>query len=108
MVNDKIGDRHIVVFWTPGTASALDSATIATGRDVGATGVFNRVSDGKRLDFEPDDDNQFRDKETGSTWNVFGYATAGPLSGRRLQPINHGNHFWFAWAVFKPETKVVR
>jgi hypothetical protein len=108
VVNDKIGDRHIVVFWTPGTASALDSATIATGRDVGATGVFNRVLDGKRLDFEPDDDNQFRDKETGSTWNVLGYATAGPLIGRRLQPINHGNHFWFAWAVFKPETKVVR
>jgi hypothetical protein len=20
--------------------------------------------------------------------------------------VAHGNHFWFAWAVFKPETEV--
>jgi len=108
VLQDKIGDMRIVVFWAPGTASALDSATIATGRDVGATGVFDRELDGKRLSFEPYGEGVFRDKETGSIWNVLGYATEGPLAGRRLTPINHGNHFWFAWAVFKPETKVVR
>ena len=108
VVRDKIGGRRIVVFWAPGTASALDSATIATSRDVGATGVFDRELDGKRLDFEPHGERQFRDIETGSIWNVLGFATAGPLVGRRLNPINHGNHFWFAWAAFKPETKVVK
>jgi hypothetical protein len=107
VVNDEIAGQHIVVLWTPGTASALDAAIIATGREVGATGVFDRVLDGERLDLEPDG-GQFRDKQTGSKWNVLGYATAGPLVGQRLQPINHGNHFWFAWSVFKPETKVVR
>jgi hypothetical protein len=66
------------------------------------------VLDGKRLKFEPHGERQFRDIETGSIWNVLGFATAGPLVGRRLNPINHGNHFWFAWAVFKPETKVVQ
>ncbi|NIR43478.1 MAG: DUF3179 domain-containing protein, partial [Gemmatimonadetes bacterium] len=24
-----------------------------------------------------------------------------------LEPVPHGNHFWFAWAVFKPETRVI-
>ena len=107
VVNDEIAGRHIVVLWTPGTASALDAAIIVTGREVGATGVFDRVLDGERLDLKPDGD-QFSDTQTGSKWNVLGYATAGPLAGQRLQPINHGNHFWFAWAVFKPETKVIR
>jgi hypothetical protein len=105
--NDEIQGRHIVVLWTAGTASALDAAEIAAGRDVGATGVFDRVLQGRRLDFEPDGDG-FRDTQTGSSWNVLGYATAGPLIGQRLRPINHGNHFWFAWAVFKPDTKVIR
>lgn len=108
VVEDEIRGRHIVILWTPGTASALDSAMISDGRDVGATGVFDRELDGKRLRLEPLGKNRFRDKETGSTWNVLGYAIAGPLVGRRLTPINHGNHFWFAWAVFKPETQVVR
>jgi hypothetical protein len=108
VVEDKIRGRHIVVLWTPGTASALDSAAIQAGRDVGATGVFDRELDGKRLSFEPYGNGVFRDKETGSIWNVLGYATEGSLAGKRLTPINHGNHFWFAWAVFKPETKVVR
>jgi hypothetical protein len=108
VVRDRIGDRHIVVFWAPGTASALDSVMIGSGRDVGATGVFERELDGERLNFEVYGERQFRDTETGSIWNVLGFATAGPLVGQRLNPINHGNHFWFAWAVFKPETKVVR
>jgi hypothetical protein len=54
------------------------------------------------------DGGHFMDQETGSTWSLSGDAIRGPLLGRRLDPIPHGNHFWFAWAVFKPETKVIR
>lgn len=32
--------RPIVVWWQPGTGSALDTAQVADGRDVGAVGVF--------------------------------------------------------------------
>jgi hypothetical protein len=39
---------------------------------------------------------------------VLGQATGGPLAGTRLTPITHGNHFWFAWAVFKPNTRVAQ
>jgi hypothetical protein len=48
----------------------------------------------------------FTDQETSSTWNVLGKATAGPLAGRQLTPIVHGNHFAFAWLVFKPQTQI--
>jgi hypothetical protein len=38
---------------------------------------------------------------------VFGTATGGPLVGRRLQPVNHVDTFWFAWAAFRPTTLVL-
>ena len=48
----------------------------------------------------------FRDHATGSTWDVLGNATAGPLAGARLTPVEHVDTFWFAWAAFLPETRV--
>lgn len=100
--------RPIVVFWAPGTASALDAGTIDQGADVGATGVFLAVVDGAPATFRRDggEDAPIRDVETGSTWAITGLATAGPLAGVQLEPVPHGNHFWFAWAAFSPETTI--
>ncbi len=97
-----------VVFWTPGTAAALDENRIDDGRDVGATGVFVPIVDGQRLTFSRDGDRDapIKDAETGSTWSVTGLATAGELAGSRLEPVVAGDHFWFAWAVFQPDTEV--
>jgi hypothetical protein len=36
-----------------------------------------------------------------------GRAISGPLQGKTLRAIPHGNHFWFAWGVFKPKTRIV-
>ncbi len=105
VVNDDVGGTPIVVFHAPGTASALDRGTIANSRDVGATGVFDRRLGDRTLTFRPDS-GAFTDEETGSTWNVLGRATDGPLKDETLTPIVHANHFWFAWAAFKPETRV--
>ncbi len=105
VVHYTIGDRDIVVFYKKGTASALDSSLIAQGRDVGATGVFNPEARGRKLTFKADGD-FFKDNETGTTWNLLGQAVAGELKGEKLEPVVHGNHFWFAWAVFKPNTIV--
>ncbi len=101
--------REIVVFWTPGTSSALDTRAIEEGREVGATGVFVRELDGQLLDFKPnpDDDQTFVDEQTGSVWNIFGKAIAGPMNGAGLEPVVHANHFWFAWAAFQPDTEIV-
>ena len=100
--------KPVVVFWTPGTASALDAGTIDDGEDVGATGVFEATLEGAPITFRRDgaEDAPINDVETGSTWSITGLATDGPLAGAQLEPVPHGNHFWFAWAAFSPETVI--
>jgi hypothetical protein len=101
--------KPLVVFWVPGTASALDDALIDQGDDIGATGVFRSTLDGRDLTFEragTGEDAPITDAETGSTWSITGRATAGPLAGSQLAPVVHGDHFWFAWAAFAPETTI--
>jgi hypothetical protein len=100
-------DRKLVIFWAPGTASALDAASISDGRDVGATAVFEATADGRSLTFTSIGDGRFRDRQTRTVWSLGGRALEGPLAGRMLTPVAHGNHFWFAWAVFRPDTEVV-
>ena len=108
VVNDEVDGTPLVVLWAPGMASSVDSRRIAEGRDVGASGVFSRRVGSRTLTFEPAGDGLFRDEQTGSTWNILGRAVRGELEGAKLDPIAYGNHFWFAWAVFRPETKIVR
>ena len=78
---------------------------VAGGEDIGATGVFVPVVDGTELTFSASEDG-FVDAETGSTWDFAGRALTGPLEGQRLRSVPHGNHFWFSWVVFRPDTKV--
>jgi hypothetical protein len=105
VVNYTVGDQDLAVFFQPGTQSALDDQLIAQSREIGATAVFDpRVGD-RTLTFKIEGD-QFVDNETGSTWHLLGTATDGPLSGTTLTPIVHADHFWFAWAAFKPDTLI--
>ncbi len=104
-VEDTVGGQDIVVFWAPGTVSALGGRVIADSRDVGAAAVFDPHLEGRRLGFMFDNV-AIRDLETGSTWNILGQAVDGPLAGKQLTPVIHANHFWFAWAAFKPGTAV--
>ncbi len=108
VVNDQVSGTPIAVLWAEGTASAVDREAIAESRDVGASAVFDRRLDGQTLSFAPSGPGRFRDQETGSTWNLLGRGIDGPLEGRQLRAIPHGNHFWFAWGVFKPATRVVK
>ncbi len=105
VVNDTIGGEEIVVLWQAGTASALDSASIAEGQDVGAASAYSRRVGERVLTFVYDD-GRFVDEETGSEWDVLGRAVAGPLAGEALTPVVTINHFWFSWAAFRPETRV--
>ncbi len=101
-----LGSEKLVAWVLGGTASALDAGTVSGGRDVGATGVFSPVVDGEELTFEVDGD-RFVDEQTGSTWNVLGESTSGPLAGTQLEAVPHVDTFWFAWAAFRPDTTVV-
>ena len=104
-VNTEVDGLPVGVFWQEGAASALDAADISRGRDVGQTAVFDRRVNGRTLTFRLAD-GAFHDRETGSRWDLAGRAVAGPLRGQRLAPVPHGNHFWFAWVVFRPNTQL--
>jgi hypothetical protein len=58
------------------------------------------------LHFSPEKDG-FSDHETRSRWNVLGRAVSGPLAGRSLTAVTHVDSFWFAWAAFRPTTRVL-
>ena len=104
----SVAGEDIVVFWTPGAASALDSGSIAAGRDVGAAGIFSPLgSDGATLTFAADADGRIRDQQTGSEWNIFGQGVSGELAGAQLEPLpGRIGQLWFSWAVYRPDTVV--
>jgi hypothetical protein len=105
VVNDTVGKTGVVVLWTSGTASPLDTDTVAGGRDVGAATVYLRTLDGQSLTFKFDGTN-IMDKETGSVWDILGRATNGQLARKTLAPVVATNSFWFAWAAYQPHTRV--
>ena len=98
--------NHFVIFFDPTAVTPMDAIRIADSRKVGAVGVFSPELDGKRLRFRHKGD-KIVDKTTGSTWNLLGMATDGPLAGKRLEPIDHGVYYAFAWLVFNPDTQVI-
>ncbi len=107
VVNYSIGGQDIAVFFKSGTVSPLDKSSIRDSRDVGSSGVFKATLGERKLTFRANGD-KIVDAETGSEWNIFGKAVAGQLAGSQLDRVVHGDHFWFAWAVFKPETIIYK
>jgi hypothetical protein len=104
VVNDTIDDSEIVAFFDDGTFSAFNNL-FNERQTSGSVSVFSREVDGRHITFEASE-RGIVDLETGSTWNYAGIAEDGELAGTQLEPVVHANHFWFAWAVFKPETVI--
>jgi thiol-disulfide isomerase/thioredoxin len=105
VANETVGGEPIVVFWQPGTASALDSSSVAQGSDVGAANGFSRQLKGETLTFKVEN-GRFVDDQTGTRWNILGEGVEGEFEGERLESIVSVNHFWFSWAAFNPGTRV--
>lgn len=83
--------QKVVVFWDTEARAAM---------------AFERTLDGQPLDFRVAD-GRIVDDQTGSVWRVDGLATEGPLAGERLAEVEEAHvAFWFAWAVFHPETEI--
>ena len=95
VINDEVGGVDIVVVWD---------------RDSNIAIPFAREVDGQTLTFDIDADGAwpigFRDRETGTLWNVRGESVEGPLSGQRLTQIPAHNSMWFAWVTFWQDTDV--
>lgn len=102
----EVGETPVVAFWQPGTLSPLDERFVVGSRNVGAAVAYRPLVDGRVLRFEARD-GRIVDTETRSTWDILGRAVSGPLRGRTLEPVVSANHFWFAWVVFKPETRII-
>ncbi|NNJ47643.1 MAG: DUF3179 domain-containing protein [Acidimicrobiia bacterium] len=105
-VNDSVDGTAIVVLWGGDTADALDAGEIPAANAIGTGIAFARTVDGQSLTFAASGDATFTDSETGSQWDLNGTAISGPMTGTQLEPVVHGNEFWFAWAVFNPEGAV--
>jgi hypothetical protein len=105
VVNDTVGGHKIVILFEKGVTSALDGNSIPESRDIGTAGVFERSAGGRVLTFGMAG-GRITDAQTGSTWTILGTAIAGQLAGARLVPVVHAQHFWFAWAVFRPKTRI--
>jgi hypothetical protein len=106
VVNDEVGGQPIVVLWTDGAASGLGGPTVAGGEIVGAANAFSRDVEGRTLSFEAGEAGTMLDIETGSTWTFEGRASSGKLEGAQLDLLIADSPFWFAWAVFRPDTRI--
>ncbi len=106
VINEAAGPLPFVVWWRPGTTSALGATRIRDSDDVGSAVVFDRRVDGRTLTFEAAGA-AIRDTETGTTWDATGEAVDGALTGERLRRVPHDSPFWFAVGAFRPDARIV-
>jgi hypothetical protein len=90
VLNDTIGGVDVVVL-----GGAADYTAIA----------FERELDGRVLRFRRTGD-RLVDEETGSTWDIRGFALSGPLAGQRLTFVDSHIEKWYSWAAYHPTTEI--
>lgn len=105
VLNTTFEDTSVAVFSFTSMNSALDKSRINQSRLIPSAAIYDANIDGKTLTFELQDGRAV-DKETGSSWTLFGVAESGPLSGKKLKQLDGGVHFAFAWFAFDPEAEV--
>lgn len=106
VINDSFENKNLVLFFNDNVTSALDKSDIATSKKSGSVLMYSSMLNNKKLEFYYD--RGIYDKQSNSKWNIFGVAIEGELKGQQLKPLTSGTHFWFAWAVFKPDTIIYK
>ena len=87
--------------------SGVPTAIFYEARDGETALAFDARVGAQTLTFDADPSGVWIDQETGSTWQINGEATAGPLVGERLQTrADAYTLFWFAWRHFQPDGQV--
>lgn len=84
---------------------------IVLGEDKRSVRAFERLVDGRKLEFfvKPDASPLVLvDAETGSEWDFTGKAIGGPLAGQQLKQIAILSDYWFDWKTYHPETSVYK
>ena len=93
VVNDRIGEVPIVVFYDAKTNSAI---------------AFSRLVDGQEAQFEVVSDDPFRarDSVSDTTWDITGRGVTGPKEGSTLDFVTSFVSEWYGWAAYHPTTIV--
>jgi hypothetical protein len=98
LVDDSIAGEPIAVTYCPLTGSAIVYDR-RLGKKTLTLGTSDRLYDSNLL---------FFDQATKSLWSqIKGEAIAGPLTGRRLNPLPNVVTPWRVWRVYHPETLVL-
>lgn len=105
VINDSFNDKKVVLMHQSGTVSILDKENIKESKDIGTIVVYNRIVNGQLLTFTKNTAN-FKDEQTGSTWDITGRCISGNLKGSQLEIEPHSNHFAFAWLAFYPDSEI--
>ncbi len=106
VVEVEVDGAPVTVWHLDGQTSALDTAELADGAEIGTVATFDPRLRDRVLTFRRDGRGDIRD-DTDSTWNAFGRAVSGPLAGSQLEAVEHLDTFWFAWVAFQPRTTIV-
>ena len=92
----SVGGEPVWVFWKAQARSAAAYRPEAV-MPSGETRTASFTLDGGEI----------VDRETGSVWTLDGRAVSGPMEGAELEPVREAYPaFWFAWALFQPETEI--
>lgn len=99
LVETDIGGTPVVIWWQPAVRTALGNVLLERADQVGSVVAFDRDHGGEILSFTANG-TTLVDRQTGSSWNALGEATAGPLAGQRLGRVLVDTPYWFGFAAF--------
>lgn len=91
VVEEQVGAVPLTVWWDAASRSAA---------------AFDARMDGRVLSFERAGDGRFRERASGSVFDLEGRAREGPLSGRVLARADSLLCEWYGWFAHHPETTV--
>lgn len=96
---ERVSGEDVVVFWRSEARGAGAYRPVVTGLPEGDP------RNGEALSFTVRGDT-IADEQTGSAWSLEGRAVSGPLEGAHLPFVESYTAFWFAWAIFQPDTRI--
>jgi len=98
----NMGEREVI-----NDVISKNPILIVYDRESQLTLAFSRIVNGRALEFELDSSNSYiKDCVSDSRWDFEGTAYQGKYEGKNLTPIPSFKAYWFAWAVFHPDTLV--
>jgi hypothetical protein len=109
VVTVTVDGTPLVLFFDWRIGSGLDVRLVRASRPVGAFAAYDAQVDGKARSFYPagDQDGINVDQETGTSWDFYGRAVAGPGKGAQLTPVTTVQGFWFAVAAAYPGISII-